>query len=74
MSNTSELTHLFRELKAPAAARALPKPRSTDSRLILWWVRFDRASGLGGRGWPGLLAVRAPCCCGVRPVGAVAAS
>jgi DNA replication protein DnaC len=25
MSNTSELTHLFRELKAPAAARALPK-------------------------------------------------
>ncbi len=25
MSQTSELTHLFRELKAPAAARALPK-------------------------------------------------
>jgi DNA replication protein DnaC len=25
MSNSSELTHLFRELKAPAAARALPK-------------------------------------------------
>jgi DNA replication protein DnaC len=25
MSNTSELAHLFRELKAPAAARALPK-------------------------------------------------
>ncbi|HET7047777.1 MAG TPA: IS21-like element helper ATPase IstB [Solirubrobacteraceae bacterium] len=25
MSNISELTHLFRELKAPAAARALPK-------------------------------------------------
>jgi DNA replication protein DnaC len=25
MSNNSELTHLFRELKAPAAARALPK-------------------------------------------------
>jgi DNA replication protein DnaC len=25
MSNTAELTHLFRELKAPAAARALPK-------------------------------------------------
>jgi DNA replication protein DnaC len=25
MSNSSELTHLFRELKAPAAARAMPK-------------------------------------------------
>ena len=25
MSNTAELTHLFRALKAPAAARALPK-------------------------------------------------
>ena len=25
MSTTSELTHLFRALKAPAAARALPK-------------------------------------------------
>jgi DNA replication protein DnaC len=25
MTNSSELTHLFRELKAPAAARALPK-------------------------------------------------
>jgi DNA replication protein DnaC len=25
MSNTAELTHLFRELKAPAAARAMPK-------------------------------------------------
>jgi hypothetical protein len=25
MSKTSELTHLFRELEAPAAARALPK-------------------------------------------------
>src|SRR6202007_3336930 len=25
MSNSAELTHLFRELKAPAAARALPK-------------------------------------------------
>jgi DNA replication protein DnaC len=25
VSNSSELTHLFRELKAPAAARALPK-------------------------------------------------
>jgi DNA replication protein DnaC len=25
MSNAAELTHLFRELKAPAAARALPK-------------------------------------------------
>lgn len=25
MSKTSELTHIFRALKAPAAARALPK-------------------------------------------------
>jgi hypothetical protein len=31
MSNGSELAHLFRDLKAPAAARAMPKLRPTAS-------------------------------------------
>ena len=39
MSTTSELTHLFRALKAPAAARALPKPaeRSSTSASSTSW-------------------------------------
>ncbi len=32
MSHTAELTHLFRELKAPAAARALPEARRPRPR------------------------------------------
>jgi DNA replication protein DnaC len=43
MSNSAELTHLFRELKAPAAARALPK--LTDrARAEEWsYERFAQA-------------------------------
>src|SRR5438874_756868 len=43
MSNSSELTHLFRELKAPAAARALPK-LTERARAEEWsYERFAQA-------------------------------
>jgi DNA replication protein DnaC len=43
MSNSSELTHLFRELKAPAAARALPK-LAQRARAEDWsYERFAQA-------------------------------
>src|ERR1700755_1347624 len=43
MSNSSELTHLFRELKAPAAARALPK-LADRARTEEWsYERFAQA-------------------------------
>jgi len=43
MSNSSELTHLFRELKAPAAARALPK-LADRARAEEWgFERFAQA-------------------------------
>jgi len=43
MSQTSELTHLFRELKAPAAARALPK-LTERARSEEWsYERFAQA-------------------------------
>ena len=43
MSKTAELTHLFRELKAPAAARALPK-LADRARAEEWsYERFAQA-------------------------------
>src|SRR6202012_131162 len=43
MSQTAELTHLFRELKAPAAARALPK-LADRARSEEWsYERFAQA-------------------------------
>src|SRR5436305_2919176 len=43
MSRTAELTHLFRELKAPAAARALPK-LAERARLEEWsYEKFAQA-------------------------------
>lgn len=43
MSTTSELTHLFRELKAPAAARALPK-LAERARVEEWsYEKFAQA-------------------------------
>src|SRR5947199_116495 len=54
MSNTSELAHLFRELKAPAAARALPKlaqrARTED------WSYEKFAQALLSTEWVALLA------------------
>ena len=43
MSPTAELTHLFRQLKAPAAARALPK-LAERARAEEWsYERFAQA-------------------------------
>ena len=43
MTQTAELTHLFRELKAPAAARALPK-LTERARAEEWsYERFAQA-------------------------------
>src|ERR671928_1745927 len=43
MSNSSELTHLFRELKAPAAARALPKLADRARREEWSYEKFAQA-------------------------------
>lgn len=52
MSKTSELTHLFRTLKAPAAARAAPKlaDRARGSRMVKFAaIRRFRSSAPSSR-------------------------